>query len=56
MREYRNDFDEAKYLTFLTKNEKLLERYNDLWNKVSNTIKKRFDRELAYNEKYLRIK
>ena len=28
------------------KNEKLLEKYNEIWNKVSNTIKKGFDSEL----------
>ena len=27
-----------------------------MWDKVSNTIKKRFDGEPVYNEKYLRTK
>ena len=33
-------------MSFLIKNEKLLEKYNEIWNKVSNTIKKGFDSEL----------
>ena len=34
----------------------LLGKYNEIWDKVSNTIKKRFDIESVYNEKYLRTK
>ena len=34
---YRRDFDEAKYMSFSIKNE---ERYNEIWNNVSNTFKK----------------
>ena len=34
----------------------LLEKYKEIWDKVSNTIKKRFDSEPVYNEKYLRTK
>ena len=33
-------------MSFLMKNEKLLEKYNEIWNKVSNTIKKGSDSEL----------
>ena len=41
---------------FLIKNDKLVEKYNDIWDKVNNTIKKRFDSEPVYNKKYLRTK
>ena len=34
----------------------MLEKYNKIWEKVSNTIKKGFDSELVYNEEYLRNK
>ena len=37
---FRSDFDENKNMLFLIKNHKLLEIYNEIWNKVSNTIKK----------------
>ena len=51
----RRDFDETIYMSFLIKNEEwLLEKCNEIWDKVSNTIKKGFDRESAYNEKFLR--
>ena len=49
---YRRDFDETKYMCFLIKYAK----YNEIWRKVNNSIKKEFDSEAAYNEKYLKIK
>ena len=50
MRAYRRDFDETEYMSFLIKNNKLQEKYNGIWNKVRNTIKKRFDSEPVYND------
>ena len=41
---------------FLIKNDELLGKYNKIWNKVSNDIKKGFDREPVYNEKCLKPK
>ena len=41
-------------MTFLMKNNGLLEKYNEMWDKVSNTIKKGLDSESVYNEKYLK--
>ena len=38
-------------MSFLIKNGKLLERYNEIWKKVENSIKKELDRE-----KYLKAK
>ena len=46
---YRRDFDENKRIL-------LLERYDEIWEKVENIIKKRFDSEHVYNEKYLKAK
>ena len=34
----------------------MLEKYNKSWDKVSNNIKKGFDSEPVYNEKYLKAK
>ena len=31
----------------------LLEKYNKIWDKISNSTKKEFDSELVYTEKYL---
>ena len=30
--------------------------YNEIWEKVTNTINKEFDSERVYNEKYLKVK
>ena len=50
---YRKDFDETKYMSFLIKDE-LLEKCNKIWEEVKNIIKKEFDSEPVYNEKYLK--
>ena len=50
---YRRDFDINKYMPFLIKNE---ETYNEICDKVSNTIEKGFDSDPVYNEKYLKPK
>ena len=52
---YRKYFDETKYMSFLIKDE-LLEKYNEIWRKVKSSIKKEFDIEPIYNEKYLKPK
>ena len=53
---YRKDFDETKYISFLIKNVELLEKYNEIWETVRNSIKKEFDSEHVHNEKYLKVK
>ena len=39
MRVYRRDFDETKYLPFSIKFKGLIVKYNEIWNKVSNSLK-----------------
>ena len=41
---YRIDFDKTKYV-FLMRNDELLEKYNEIWEKVRNNIKKEFNSE-----------
>ena len=53
---YRRDFDKTKCMSFLIKDEKLLEKYNEIWKKVSKIIKKEFDNNPVYNEKYIKTK
>ena len=48
-------FNETKSIYFLIKDNKLLEKYDEIWTKVSNSIKKYFYIEPVYNEKYLKI-
>ena len=38
----------------MIKDKKLLEKYNEIWTKVSNIIKKEFDN--VYNKKYIKTK
>ena len=38
------------------KDHELLEKYNEVWEKVKSSIKKEFDCEPVYNEKYLKAK
>ena len=56
MNKYRKDFDETKYVTFFIKDDKSLEKYNEIWDKVKNSLKKEFNNKPIYNEKYLKIK
>ena len=56
MSAYRRDFDETKYMSFLIKDDELLEKYNEIWGKVKNSIEKEFDSEPVHNDKYLKTK
>ena len=56
MSAYRKHFDETKCLSFLIKDDELLEKYNDIWEKVKNNIKKEFDSEPVYSKKNLKAK
>ena len=53
---YRRDFDETKYISSLIKDDELLEKYSEIWEKVENGLKKELDNEPVYNEKYLKAK
>ena len=41
MTAYRRDFDEIKYMSFFIKEDLLLGKYDEIWQKVKNSIKKR---------------
>ena len=43
-------------MSFLTKDEELSEKQTEIWEKVKNCLKKEFDCEPVYNEKYLKDK
>ena len=38
----------------MIKDDDLLETYNEIWENVKNSIKKEFDNEPVYNEKYIK--
>ena len=56
MSAYIRDFDETEYMWFSKKDDELLQKYNEIWEKVSNNIKKYFDSDPVCNEKHLKIK
>ena len=56
MSAHRKDFDETKYMSFFIKDDELLKKYNEIWEKVKNSLKKEFDSEPVYNKKYLKAK
>ena len=56
MSAYRKDFDETKYISFFIKDDELLEKYSEIWEKVKSILKKEFDSEPVYNEKYPKAK
>ena len=41
---------------FFNKDDKLLEKYNEIWDKVSYIIGNEFDSNPGYNKKYLTAK
>ena len=43
-------------MSFFIKHDELLEKYNEIWEKVRNKIKNEFDSEPVYHEKYLKTK
>ena len=38
---------------FFTTNNEFLERYTAIWEKISNLVKKNFDSDPIYNNKYI---
>ena len=56
MSAYRRDFNETKYMSLFIKDNDLLEKYNEIWEKVKNNMKNEFDSEPVYNKKYMKIK
>ena len=47
---------ETKWIYFCVKDDELLEKYNGIWNKVNNSIKKKLDCEPIYNNIFCKIK
>ena len=47
---------DGKMYVFLIKDKTLFDKYNKIWEKVSNIIKKDFNSELVYNKRYLKAK
>ena len=50
MSSYRTDFHKTKYMSFLIKDEELLKKHNEIWERVKNSFKKEFDSKPVSNE------
>ena len=54
---YLNIFEDGtRKMSFLTDNNKFLERYTKTWEKISDLIYKKFDSDPVYNNKYINTK
>ena len=54
---YLNNFkDGARKMSFFTNNNEFLERYNAIWEKISDLVNKKFNSDLIYNNKYINTK
>ena len=53
---YVKNFDIAKTIFCLVQDGNLSKKYNKIWEKVSNIIKKGFDSEPVFNSKYFETK
>ena len=56
MSAYRRDYHETKCISFLMKNGEFLQKHKEVWDKFSNSFKKRFDCDPVYNEKSMKTK
>ena len=54
---YLNNFkDGARKMSFFTSNSEFLERYNAIWENISDLVNKKFDSDPIYNNKYINTK
>ena len=57
MNEYAEYFVENnKYMNLLVNVKEILEKQNKIWNNIKNLIKKDFNSEPMYNDKYIKTK
>ena len=47
---------ESKWMYSLIEDDKLVKKYNSIWDKVSADIKKEFDTKPVYNKTFLKTK
>ena len=52
---YKRGFDETEGLYFLIKDEDFFDIYNEIWEKVSNIIKKQLNSELVHHKEYQKL-
>ena len=53
---YVKCFDSNKRMSFVADDKELLKEYSKVWEKISDLIGKKFDREPVYGDKYISTK
>ena len=54
---YAKYFDKNnKYINLLVNDKKILKKYSEIWNKIKSFIRKEFNSEPVYNDKYIKTK
>ena len=43
-------------MSFMIKNDDMLDKYNEIWNKIKNTLNMKFHSMPVYDEKYTKAK
>ena len=56
MNRYVKYFNDSKGINLLIHDEELLKKCNEIWDKISNLLKKGFNSEPVYNYKYIKTK
>ena len=57
MNAYTKYFDKNnKYINLLVNNKKIFKKHSDICNKIKSLIKKEFNSEPVYNDKYIKTK
>ena len=46
----------GKNMSFLTKNDNVLDKYNEIWNKIKNILNIKFHSMPVFDEKYIKAK
>ena len=46
----------GKIMSFMIKNDDVLDKYNEIWNKIKNTLNIKFHSMPVYDEKYIKAK
>ena len=56
MTPYRKDFDKTEGFSFLIKDDELLEKYNEIWEKVKDSTEREFNSKPVYNKNIYKLK
>ena len=57
MNAYAKCFDKTnKYINLSVNDKKILKKYSEIWDKIKSLIKKEFNSEPVYNDKYIKTK